>query len=95
MHSLEQIERNNERAVGKAVRQERARGKHVAVVYAGLNQVTYVACEQPIHAAAQAAALRDEYPEGSGCRVVVLPPLGEAEAALVLGRDQSEDYVAA
>lgn len=95
MHSLEQIHANNERAVNHAVRLERAKGRYVAVATAGLNVVEYRACDEPLHAAAQAAALHDEYPDGAGCSVEVLPPLGKAEAALVLGRDQSEDYAAA
>lgn len=92
MHDIDTIARNNEAAVGAAVRRARAQGLYVVQVSAGLNLVEYQAFRDPINAEHRAAVLRAEYPEPVSS-VRVLAPLPAAEAALVLGRDQSEDYL--
>src|SRR5574343_647992 len=63
MHDIDTIARNNEAAVGAAVRRARAQGLYVVQVSAGLNLVEYQAFRDPTTAEPRAAVLRAEHPE--------------------------------
>lgn len=86
MHSLSAIQRKNALATAKAIQARRASGKFVVVHYAGATILTFdVHAERPT----------DVKPHEFATHTEVLEPLGQADAALVRGRDQSEDYVGA
>lgn len=87
MHDLNTINRLNEQAHGHEILQQRSAGKHVVAVYEGLHLARHTAFDRETDAVA--AALEEG--NGVGVSAKVLRPLTEAEAALVRGRDQSED----
>jgi hypothetical protein len=90
MHDLNTINRLNAETVGQTAQRERAAGKHVVVKFTGLHAVGYEtystldAAKEAYDAAVDSVASPD-------VRYVLLAPLSEAEAAVVRGRDQSED----
>lgn len=89
MHDLATIDRRNNAAIEQHVTRTRAGGLYVVEIRAGLDIVEYLSFRDPILAERRAAELRLR--EGPAMQVKVLAPLTEAEAAVVLRRDQSED----
>lgn len=93
MHGLSTIQKLNANATAKAIEAARASGQHVTVLKAGAHIHSH-----SVHGTA-AAAVGAAFTQGTAhaaeiTHTEILPPLGEAQAALVRGRDQSEDYVA-
>ncbi len=88
MHDLNTINRLNEQAHGHEILQQRAAGKHVVAVYEGLHLARHSVHDTQAEAESFQAW---EGMKGVGVRAALLGPLTEAEAALVRGRDQSED----
>ena len=89
MHDLDTIERLNERATQESVPRLRADGKYVVVAYAGLRLLSIT----PFDSAREAEVYFQTLKVHPDVRAELLLPLGadSAEAAVVKGRDQSED----
>jgi hypothetical protein len=87
MHALETIQRLNLEATTKELNRARAAGRWVVATLEGLTVVAFTQHDDA--EAAQADA--DDVPPNQGTRKVVYSPLTGAYAALVKGRDQSED----
>lgn len=90
MHSLESIAKINEQAGLKAARKAQASGKHVAVVFAGLNYLTHSVHDTRSDAEKDLARMLD-WERGRldhATRGEILEPLAYTAG----DRDQSEDY---
>ena len=84
MHDLNTINARNEAAHGRAIQLERAAGRWVVARYEGAHLVSHDSYTEPPVVASGVS-------DGAGGRVFVLAPLSKDKAALVRGRDQSED----